>query len=152
MLSDYFTDQTVRFADGVEGWREAIGLVSQPLLADGSITSRYVEAMTETIAKPGGTYIDLGHGVALAHSRPENGVNRTGVSYLRVRPSVLLADDPKHPIDVFLCLAATDSSGHLGVMRELAALLTDEDRRTRLLEATTVADVTAAIDTNGQNR
>lgn len=151
MLIDHLTPDRIRFADDVPSWQRAVELVTEPLVADGSITPDYVEAVRSSIAGPGGTYIDLGFGIALAHARPEQGVVRPGLSFLRVRPSVLLADDPAHPIDLFLCLAATDSSEHMQTMQELAALLTDDDARGRLLAATTPADVTAALSKTGQN-
>jgi len=148
VLNDHLTTDTVLFAHDVSGWRAAIDLVAQPLLDSGSITPAYVEAMTESIAN-GGTYIDLGFGIALAHSRPENGVVATGLSSLRVSPPVLLNDEPAHPIDLFFCLAATDATGHLETMQELASLLTDDELRTELLAATTPAEVTAVIQKIG---
>lgn len=148
MLNDYLTPDTVLFASDVDGWRDAITRVSAPLLESGSITPEYVTAMTDSIAA-GGTYIDLGFGIALAHSRPENGVVATGLSYLRVEPAVLLNDDPAHPIDLFICLAAIDPTGHIETISELATLLSDDELRTRLLAATTSADVLAVIQRNG---
>ena len=148
MLNDYLTSDTIRFADNVDGWRDAINQVSAPLLASGSITPAYVDAMTASIAA-GGVYIDLGYGIALAHSRPENGVQQTGLSSLRVSPAVLLNDDPKHPIDLFFCLAATDQQSHLKTMMELAKLLSDAELRTRLLAATTPAETSTVIEENG---
>lgn len=148
MLNDYLTSDTIRFADEVDGWRDAITQVSAPLLASGSITPAYVDAMTASIAA-GGVYIDLGFGIALAHSRPENGVLSTGLSSLRVSPDVLLNDDPKHPIDLFFCLAATDQQSHLKTMMELAKLLSDAELRTRLLAATTPAEMSTVIEENG---
>ncbi|WP_182047276.1 PTS sugar transporter subunit IIA [Curtobacterium sp. ME26] len=151
MLSERLTPDRIRFATDVGSWQQAIALVAQPLVEDGSITADYVDAMTTAIAAPGGTYIDLGFGFALAHARPESGVVRAGLSYLQVRPSVLLADDAAHPIDVFLCLAATDSGEHIQTMQALANVLTDEDARARLLAATTPADVTSALPQIGLN-
>jgi len=148
VLSSYLTPETTLFSDAVDGWRDAINRVSAPLLASGSITPDYVTAMTDSIAA-GGTYIDLGYGIALAHSRPENGVLKTGLSSLRVSTPVLLNDDPAHPIDLFFCLAATDPTGHLQTMMELANLLSNDELRTRLLAATNAADVSTVINENG---
>ncbi|GAB3401682.1 hypothetical protein GCM10027515_10560 [Schumannella luteola] len=148
MLSDHLTPERILFADDVDGWRDAVQRVAAPLLADGSIEPGYVQAMLDSIAA-GGTYIDLGFGIALAHARPEAGVNRTGLSSLRVRPAVLLNDEAAHPIDLFLCLAASDPTGHLETMQELAGLLTDAEQRDALLAATTPAEVSAVIDQNG---
>lgn len=144
MLTEHLTAERLQFADDISGWREAIELVSRPLLDDGSITRGYVDAMIESIAA-GGTYIDLGFGIALAHTRPERGVVRTGLSALWVRPDVLLNDEPEHPISWFVCLAATDQNSHLATMAQLAQLLTDDTARNTLLAATTPAEALAAI-------
>jgi len=148
VLNDYLTPQTVLFASDVHGWRDAIHRVAQPLLDSGSITPAYVTAMTDSIAA-GGTYIDLGFGIALAHSRPENGVVATGISSLRVEPAVLLNDDPAHPIDLFICLAAVDPTGHIETISELATLLSDDELRASLLAATTPDGVLSVIQRNG---
>ena len=148
MLTDYLTSDTQLFAHDVTGWREAIDLLTSPLIRSGAITTRYVDAITDSIAA-GGVYIDLGFGIALAHSRPENGVVRTALSSLRVSPPVLLNSDPAHPIDLFFCPAATDPQGHLATMKDLAALLTNDELRTRLLDATTPAEASAVIQEIG---
>jgi len=150
VLTDHLTPETVLFADRVDGWRDAIARVARPLLDSGAIRESYVTAIVDSIAD-GGTYIDLGFGIALAHRRPEDGVVRTALSSLRVAEPVLLGDDPAHPIDLFLCLAATDPHNHLETMSELAELLSDESLRTELLAATSAADTQAVLLKIGQN-
>ncbi|MEX5249857.1 PTS sugar transporter subunit IIA, partial [Kocuria sp. CPCC 205260] len=65
---------------------------------------------------------------------------------------VLLNDEPSHPIDLFLCLAAPDKSGHLATMKELAQLLVNEEQRTNLLAATTPAETLAVIENIGAHK
>lgn len=144
MLTMHLNDDTLLFAENLGGWRDAIELVSTPLLESGSISREYVDAMLESIAD-GGTYIDLGYGIALAHARPERGVIKTGLSALWVRPSVLLNDEAEHPISFFVCLAAADSTSHLETMAELGALLSDDATRDALLAATNAADALAVL-------
>lgn len=146
MLTDHLTTDTLLFADDVGGWRDAIERVSAPLLTNGAITRGYVDAMIESIAA-GGTYIDLGYKIALAHTRPERGVVATGLSALWVRPDVLLNDEAEHPIALFFCLAAVDDSSHLATMAQLAQLLTDDAARESLLAATDTATALAALST-----
>lgn len=146
MLNTHLTERTLLFATESSGWREAIELVAAPLLDDGAITREYVDAMLDSIAA-GGTYIDLGYGIALAHARPEKGVVRTGLSALWVRPEVLLNDEAAHPISLFFCLAAADDTSHLATMSTLAQLLTDDDARERLLAATDPQTALAVLNT-----
>lgn len=144
MLTTHLNDDTLLFAENLGGWRDAIELVGTPLLESGSISRDYVDAMLESIAD-GGTYIDLGYGIALAHARPERGVIKTGLAALWVRPEVLLNDEAEHPISFFVCLAAADSTSHLETMAELGALLSDDETRDALLAATNAADALAVL-------
>ncbi|GGF42752.1 hypothetical protein GCM10010922_17810 [Microbacterium sorbitolivorans] len=150
MLTSHLNESTLLFAEELPGWRDAIELVSTPLLEQGRISRDYVDAMLESIAA-GGTYIDLGYGIALAHARPERGVIETGMSALWVRPEVLLNDEEAHPISLFVCLAAADSTSHLATMAALGELLSDDAARDSLLAATTTADALAVL-TAGENR
>lgn len=149
MLTEHLNSDTIRFAQDLSGWREAIELVSEPLVQSGAIKRDYVDAMLESIAA-GGTYIDLGYGVALAHSRPERGVIRTGLSALWVRPDVLLNDEPSHPISLFVCLAAGDANSHLAALAELGQLLSDDTARTALLAAQDSAEAMAVLQEGEQ--
>lgn len=150
MISEHLNEDTIVFAEDLSGWREAIEQVSRPLFESGAITREYIDAMLESIAA-GGTYIDLGYGIALAHARPERGVLRTGLSALWVRPEVLLNDEPAHPIALFFCLAAADATAHLAAMAQLAQILTDDDARNDLLAARTTTEVQAVL-TQGEDR
>ncbi|MDN5724838.1 MAG: PTS sugar transporter subunit IIA [Propionibacteriales bacterium] len=138
-------EERIVLRDSVQGWRDAIEIVGGILVDEGNASREYVDAMIASVAGPNGTYIDLGAGIALAHARPENGVESTGLSVLHLDEPVLLADDPAHPITVFIALAAVDSSGHLDVMKNLARVLTDESLRQMLLNATTSADIVSAL-------
>ncbi|MFT4044410.1 MAG: PTS sugar transporter subunit IIA [Gordonia sp. (in: high G+C Gram-positive bacteria)] len=146
MLTDHLNEDTLIFENDVDGWRTAIEVVAAPLLSAGSISRHYVDAILESISA-GGTYIDLGYGIALAHARPESGVLRTDLSALWVRPQVLLNDEPAHPISLFFCLAAADNSGHLATLAALGQLLSDDAARDSLLAATTPAEALAVLRT-----
>ncbi|WEV67630.1 PTS sugar transporter subunit IIA [Bifidobacterium sp. ESL0769] len=141
MLSEYFKDDVILFAPEVSGWNEAVDKVAAPLLKNGAIREGYVEAIKKSISSPGGTYIDLGGQVALAHARPEAGVNATALSVLHVAEPFLLADSPDHPITTMFCLAAKDSNTHIELMQSLAGLLTDADKLKALGEAKNVDDL-----------
>lgn len=145
VLTSYLQPNSVLCADRVSGWSEAVDLVTRPLLDAGSIEPGYVNAIKTSISAPGGTYIDLGGGVALAHARPETGVNVTSLSVLHVGEPFLLADDAAHPIVTMFCLAAQDSNAHIDLMQALAGLLTDADKLAALNAAGTVDDLKATL-------
>lgn len=145
MLTSYLPANGILHADRVPGWRAAVDAAAAPLLAAGAITDGYVDAIKTSIAAPGGTYIDLGGGVALAHARPETGVNATALSVLHVGEAFALADDAAHPITTMFCLAAKDANAHIDLMQSLAGLLTDADRLAALNAAGSVEELAAAL-------
>ncbi|MFD5316198.1 PTS sugar transporter subunit IIA [Streptomyces sp. NPDC127098] len=143
-LSDLLTEEKIRFSADRLGWREAVTQVAAPLLEAGDITPDYLAAMIESI-EAGGTYIDLGFGIALAHARPERGAVRTAISMLRLEEPAPLLDKTEHAVDLYFCFAAVDAHAHTLAMASLARMLSDTDTREALRAARSAADVTKLI-------
>ncbi|WP_303325385.1 PTS sugar transporter subunit IIA [Actinomyces radicidentis] len=129
----------------VASWQEAVRLAMRPLVEAETVTTDYVDTVIDNVTKPGGTYMDLGFGFMLAHARPETGAKKTSLAILKLDAPVNLDDDPQHPIQVVIALAAVDTSTHLETMADLAALLSDEDHRNRILSATTNDELYTAL-------
>lgn len=144
MLSDLLTEEKIRFSTDKLDWREAVALVARPLLDAGDITPGYVQAMLESIAS-GGTYINLGHGIALAHARPENGAVRTAISMLRLAEPAPLLGRPEHAVDLYFCFAAVDADAHMSAMASLARILSDAQTRQAPRDAASAPDVIKLI-------
>ncbi|MFJ9033954.1 PTS sugar transporter subunit IIA [Streptomyces sp. NPDC102274] len=144
MLSELLTEEKIRFSSDSLTWRQAVTSVAEPLLAAGDITPGYVEAMIDSIAA-GGTYINLGYGIALAHARPESGAVRTALSMLRLAEPAPLLDRPEHSVDLYFCFAAVDAAAHTAAMSSLARILSDTETREALRDAHSAADVTKLI-------
>ncbi|BDR55317.1 PTS ascorbate transporter subunit IIA [Bombiscardovia apis] len=145
MLEEFLRPGAVLYEDNVEGWQQAVDEAAQPLLDAGTIRPEYVDAIKESIAKPGGTYMDLGSGVALAHARPEAGVVQTSLSALHVGQPFLLADDPDHPITTMFCLAAEDANKHLSLMQALATFLSSEANQERLAKVSSSQELESVL-------
>ncbi|MFE7980521.1 PTS sugar transporter subunit IIA [Streptomyces shenzhenensis] len=144
MLSRLLPERNIHFTDDRLTWREAVTRVARPLVEAGDVTPEYVQAMLDSIAA-GGTYIDLGHGIALAHARPEYGVVRTGIAMLRLREPAPLLDRPEHAVDLYFCFAAADADAHLRAMASLARILSDAPTRQALREAASASEVVKLI-------
>ena len=111
MLTDLLTKEKIRFTNKELSWQEAIELAAQPLLDKHEIEERYIKAIIDKV-EAFGPYIDLGLGIALPHARPEEGVKKLGMSFLRCEHPVKLMDDVKHEIKLFIVLAAIDNETH----------------------------------------
>ncbi|WP_271328192.1 BglG family transcription antiterminator [Lactococcus muris] len=140
MLSDLLTQEKIHFTDEELDWKSAITLAAQPLLRQGEIEESYISAIINRVDEFG-PYIDLGMGIALPHARPEDGVNKLGMSLLKCDKPVYLQDDPKHEIKIFIVLAAIDNETHLKALSTLTQILSNKEELNKMLTAETVAEL-----------
>lgn len=134
MLSELLTTEMIQLTDKKLTWEEAIAYAAHPLKVQGRITENYIEAMIQKV-KDYGAFIHIGKGIALPHARPEDGVKQLGMSLLKVEEPVLLLDDPKHDITIFICLAAVDNEMHLKALASLTKILSNKENLEKLLAA-----------------
>lgn len=144
MLSDLLTAETIQFTEVPLAWQEAIREAAAPLKKTNKIEEQYITAMINKVVDHG-PFIHIGKGIALPHARPEDGVNAIGMSLLKVKEPVLLNDDPQHPIQVFICLAAVDNELHLKALASLTKILSNNEKLTALLSATTADQIIEVI-------
>lgn len=140
MLSELITSEMIQLTDEKLNWEQAIQLAAQPLLEQGKIEETYIEAMINKV-KQYGAFIHIGKNIALPHARPEDGVNELGMSLLKTAEPVLLLDDEKHAITLFICLAAVDNDAHLRALASLTKILSNAANLEKLLQATTKEDI-----------
>lgn len=140
MLSELITLDTIELTEEKLEWQEAIARVAKPLLEQGKIEERYVTAMINKV-KEYGAFIHIGKNLALPHARPEDGVNELSMSLLKTTKPVLLLDDQKHPIHVFICLAAIDNEAHLRALGSLTKVLSNKKSLEDLLAANTKEEI-----------
>ena len=116
-------------------WRDAIKGSSAYLLKSGKIKESYVDAMIEAVDRIG-PYIVLGNHVALAHARPECGVNELAVHFTTLEPSIPFGSERFDPIRLIITLAAVDADSHLELISELAEILMEEENVDKLADCT----------------
>ncbi|MGX2945800.1 BglG family transcription antiterminator [Enterococcus alishanensis] len=149
MLTELITEDMIQISDQPLGWEEAIRLTAEPLLEKEKIEESYITAMIDKV-KQYGPFIHIGKGIALPHARPEDGVKEIGMSLLKVKEPVLLVDDEKHAIQLFVCLAAVDNEAHLRALSSLTKLLSDKENLEALLNAETKEEILTIL-AKGEN-
>lgn len=144
MLSELLTEDMIEITDQRLDWEEAIALAAKPLLAQDYIEERYIDAMINKV-KDYGPFIHIGQGIALPHARPEDGVHHLGMSLLKVEQPVLLLDEEKHAIHLFICLAAIDNETHLKALASLTKILSNKEKLNELTQAKTKQEIVNII-------
>lgn len=88
-------------------WREAIWKCSQSLLANGSITERYVNAMIKAVIDYG-PYMVFIPGIAMAHAAPELGVKKDCLCLATLKEPLLFGDKNKEAVKIIVVFGALD--------------------------------------------
>jgi mannitol operon transcriptional antiterminator len=134
MLQDILSDSHILLNKECKDWKEAITNTGQLLLSEEVIDERYIHAMIKSVEEYG-PYIVVGKHLALAHARPEDGVNKLGISVMTLKEPVNFGNPENDPVKIIFCLAAVDSYSHLNVMKNLIELINDEKKIERLIQA-----------------
>lgn len=144
MLDELLTEQFICYEAQVSSWEEAILKVAEPLQNHGYIESSYTEKIIENV-KTQGEYIALRPGFALPHARPEDGVHKIGMSFLRLETPVFLNNNPQKPISIFVMLAAVDAQKHLMALSELVDFIAEDEAFEQMLATKNAKELRALI-------
>lgn len=142
MLKELITKDKIQIIENVENWEAGIELAAKPLLEQGLIEPEYVEAMIAGINKYG-PYIVLTDYFALAHSRPDDGVNELSMSLLKVNETV---DLKGKAVNIIVVLAATDNKRHLKALSSLTELFMNSDNVNRIIQANSAECILELIE------
>ena len=104
-----FLSGNISLTENISDWEESVKTAAKPLLDKGFISRNYVDAMISDIKRLG-FYIVLREGVAMPHSRPENGLSKTSKSLLKLKNPVDYGDNK---VKLVFILAAEDSEKHI---------------------------------------
>lgn len=127
-----FLKGNIKVTENVKNWEEALQIGAKLLIDKKNIEPRYTKAIIDNVYK-NGPYIVLTDGVAMPHSRPEDGVIKKGMSFLKVKNGVDFYKTDKK-VYLFFTLAAEDSNGHQDAIAELADFLGDDEKMKKLIE------------------
>lgn len=104
-------------------WRDAIAKSALPLVREGYVEERYIDAMIRKIEEYG-TYIVLTPHFAIPHEAPEKGALKVGMNLIRLKEPVEFGADDLDPIEFVCTLSAVDHKTHLKAFFNLLSMLT----------------------------
>ncbi|WP_412518820.1 PTS sugar transporter subunit IIA [Staphylococcus simulans] len=146
MALDILTKDKIKVQDQVPDWSQAITEAAQPLLEQDYIETGYIDAMIDSV-KEFGPYIVIAPEIAIAHARPEDNVNKVGLSLLKLNKSINFAED-SHYASLIFVLSATDNTSHLNVLQSLAGLLGNKEVVNQLLASKNSEEIIEIIKEN----
>lgn len=132
----------MRIIEKTEDYKEAIRIAAEPLEKDDYITDDYIQAMIDAIDEHG-PYIVLADKFALPHARPSEAVKETGLSLMVVKEPV---DLKGNDINLFVVLAAKDSTSHTELLKSLANFLMDKKNIEDVISCESTDEIKKILD------
>ncbi|QQP14319.1 PTS sugar transporter subunit IIA [Lysinibacillus agricola] len=119
---------------------EAIQFAGDLLLQSNSVEQSYVEEMINGYKKLG-SYIVLAPNIAIPHARPEFGVNEQCIAFVRVKTPLSFGHPQNDDVKLIIPIGGVDKQFHLDMLRDLSAVLMNEEKVTRLKESTDTMEI-----------
>ncbi|MGX4600149.1 BglG family transcription antiterminator [Faecalimicrobium sp. JNUCC 81] len=139
-LADLLNKNTISLNQEAKDWKDAIKVSSRSLIELGVIDKSYVKAMIRNIENLG-PYIIILKNVALPHSKPENGVNRLGISLTTFKEEICFSDNERHKARVFIVLAPKDKESHLNALVSINKMLSNKSNLEKILNASCESEI-----------
>ncbi|MGX6979699.1 BglG family transcription antiterminator [Vagococcus elongatus] len=121
-LAELIGQQNIQIVPDSLDWRTGIMMAASPLKESKTIDQEYVDEMIRLVDVYG-PYVLLGENVALAHAKPENGVNRLGISML-VCPKGIYFDE-ENEIKILFVVASPNEYEHLNYLNDILKFAKD---------------------------
>lgn len=115
MFQIEFNEKNVRLNIKANGWEDAVRQAGQILVDNRHVKPRYVDEIIKSINEFG-PYIVISDGLAIPHTRPENGAIDIGFSLITLEEPVKF-DEETSPVNVMICFSAIDGSSHLEILK-----------------------------------
>lgn len=138
-------EENIRLQVPAKDWEGSLEISGNLLVKSGYIEEAYIK-MTIDAVKELGPYIVIGPGLALAHSRPDPSVLKTGFSLITLDEEIDFGSE-LGPVKIVITLAATDNNSHIEKLKVIAGLLSDEENMQKICEGTNPALIAEMFNT-----
>jgi mannitol/fructose-specific phosphotransferase system IIA component (Ntr-type) len=150
VLRETLNHRSVAIGVEVSGWREAVRVSGELLVASGAAEEEYVPAMVRTTEELG-PYAVIAPGVAIPHARPEDGATQVGLSLAVLSDPVSFGSKENDPVDLVFGFSTTDSEAHIELIQALADFIEKPENTNALRRAPTVEQVLQIIERSEGN-
>jgi mannitol operon transcriptional antiterminator len=139
-LRELLTRERVATNVQVDHWEDAVRAVGRLMVDTGAVEERYIDGMINT-AKELGPYIVIAPGLALPHSRPEDGVLEPCMALITLEPPTEFGNPDNDPVDLVIAFGAVDNEQHVEALRDMATILSEPGNLDALRAAHTEEEI-----------
>lgn len=140
MLKEILNIDLIELNVEVNNPDDAIIAGGKLLEKEGFIENSYIDGMIENY-RVNGPYFVLTPRIAIPHARVETGAKKIGLSLITLNKPIEFGNKVNDPVEIVICLSATDHNSHIEALAELAEILMDEEKVEKILKANNKKEV-----------
>lgn len=145
-LSQLLFAEHVKLNQNANDWIDAVKLGTKQLIKSKHIEQSYEDAVIENIKRLK-AYVVLKPYVALPHAKPEDGVNKLGISFVTLKKGVSFGHEKHDPVRLIIVLASENPTSHLRALNTVIKLIKNSETIDRLINSKTYSEIIAEIKT-----
>ena len=149
MLKSLIKKSLIRLGVEANNREEAIIKAATPLVEEGMIESRYIDAIIRSMNE-NGPYFVLLPSVALPHARPEEGALQNALGITCLTQPVVFGSQGNDPVKYIFTLSATNDGQHLESLANLSDLFEEPSFFEMLDKASDPQEVMDYLERNGE--
>lgn len=139
-MTNFINKNLINIFNDKYDWKTSGYKAAEMLLDNDYITKEFIKAMIGYVEEFG-PYIVLAPGIALFHGRPEDGVNKEGVSFNLFKKGVEFGVPEKDPVYLIFVLAPIDNESHIDLLTKISEILSDNILVNKLKECETIDEI-----------
>lgn len=116
-----FDKNNCRLCVDLGNWEEAVRFSANLLVEQECVEPCYIEGIIDSIKKYG-SYIVISDGLAIPHTRPEEGVLKIGFGLVTLKNPIYFEDN-NIPVNVLIPFSAIDNSSHIEILQSIVKLV-----------------------------
>lgn len=144
---DFLARKYIKLDANVNRPEDAIRESGELLASAGDVTTEYVDQMIANFHQHGPYFVIAPH-IAMPHARPEDGVQRSSISLVRLKEPVVFGHKSNDPVQLVIGLAASSSNDHLELLQKISVLLSNRTTKERILTASSLDQMEEIIKEN----
>ncbi|MEA4812673.1 MAG: PTS sugar transporter subunit IIA [Anaerolineaceae bacterium] len=134
----------------VKSPEDAIYKSGMMLVKTALVELSYLDGMLHAY-KDLGPYIVIAPQVAMPHSKPGLGVNKPSYAFARLKKPIPFGHSEHDPVHIVIPVAGIDHTSHIGMLRNIAGVLSDPKNFAKLLKTENKQEI-ATLFNNGTQR
>lgn len=140
LLKDIINSNFIKLNEEALNWKEAIIKGGIILKENGCINDSYIDSMIDNVKKIG-SYIVILPGIAMPHSRPEDGAFKIGFSIMTLKNPIHFGNYENDPVKLVITMSVVDKTSHVNALKELMKIIEEDEFMDKIDNATTKEDV-----------